>query len=109
MLNPKQAAVVQRLRRRGLLAPGPRLGFREALFRDYVMETEATDELRGFERSGGDGGLHQWRRLASLPLAAIVAFILVTQEGLFNNAMAMVTAVGGGLAWMSRFVPSFRA
>ena len=94
-VNPKQAEVVQRLARRGLVAVKPQYRIINESFKRFVRAAEPPERVADWERPSGK---MSWSKVGT-PLyalgAMIVAVLLFAEQEFFTKILAFAT---GGVA-----------
>jgi hypothetical protein len=104
VVNPKCKEVIRHLLTRRLLLRDPELRLMNESFGRFLRQTMPTDQLAALERQGTASVWQQVRGSLYFGLAALAAFLFVTQRDVFNTASAFVSALTvGGVALVQLF------
>lgn len=118
LMNPRARDAARRLLRRGLIERNPNRGMQlmNRSFRRWVQETGAAEDIQALESA--PGGWRDVRTPVYLALAAMLLFLLTTQQDLFTGTLGqlqqsfvqmvtVLTALAGGLAGLTRLLARF--
>jgi hypothetical protein len=108
LLNPKKVGVMRRLARRRLVSLDPRFRIVNESFARFVCEVEPPARVAEWESTNGSSG---WKQIATplyLLAAVALALLLVTEQTLVTNLLAIATGAAGALGSLRVLMAQFR-
>jgi hypothetical protein len=108
VVSPNGKRAARRLLARRILVREPELRLMNRSFRKFVREEVPAEAIAEWERGDATSAWQRLRFPLIFGLLALAAFLFVTQRNAFDNAVAVVTAVGVGTTALLKIASTIR-
>jgi hypothetical protein len=108
MPNPANERAIRQLVRRGLILTSPQFRIVNESFRRFLCSAPSGSERREWRRESRYSGWGKVQMAFFIALAAGGAFLLTTQNALWDSAAAYVTTAMGALGTISKLFNTYR-
>jgi hypothetical protein len=108
LLNPSNERAIRQLVRRGLIATDPQFRIMNESFRRFLRSAATPDLRKEWRRESQHSGWGKVHGVFFTTMILLGAFLLTTQNALWQSSAAYVTTALGALGTLTRLVSTYR-